>query len=104
MYTPIGDDGLLSIGTVGRRFDETDVQFAEILAENVAAAIRVVEDDGHGIPENERDSVLDHGYTTGTGTGVGLCIVGDIVDAHGWEVTVTESRDGGARFEISTRG
>lgn len=43
MYVPIGEAGVLRLGTVGRPFDETDVQFAEILAENAAAAIRVTE-------------------------------------------------------------
>ncbi|WP_255152965.1 MULTISPECIES: ATP-binding protein [Haloarculaceae] len=60
-----------------------------------------VEDTGPGIPENERDDVLDSGYTTKReGTGFGLAIVKRIVEAHGWEIYVTEGSDGGARFEI----
>lgn len=251
MYTPIGDVGLLSIGTVGSTFDETDVQFAEILAENAAAAVQVVEtttrlreererldrfasvishdlrnpleiamlylqrarqthneadfetaagglermermindlltlarsgatvetrepaaierlvrdawetirtddatlvvdsgdviecdpslvrnllenlfrnavehndppttvrvgmltddegfyveDNGSGIPESDRDRVLEHGFSGGNTTGFGLSIVVDIIDAHGWDITVTNGRDGGARFEILT--
>jgi len=251
MYTPVGEVGLLSIGTVGNTFDETDVQFAEILAENAATALRLVEttarlreererldrfasvvshdlrnplnvatlglerarethdeaefnrvanglrrmdrmiddlltlarsgatiedpesaelaelvreawetvpsgggslvvdstgvidcdpslvrnllenlvrnavehndppltvrvgmldgddgfyvaDDGVGIPAADRASVFEHGYS-GEGTpGLGLSIVRDITDAHGWALTVTEARDGGARFEIRT--
>ena len=62
-----------------------------------------VEDDGPGIPENERESVLVQGYTTSDGgTGLGLAIVSTIVDAHGWDIAVTESDSGGARFEIRT--
>ncbi len=62
-----------------------------------------VEDDGSGIPEDERDDVFDRGYTTGDdGTGLGLSIVTDIVEGHGWEITVTEGDAGGARFEITT--
>jgi signal transduction histidine kinase len=62
-----------------------------------------VEDDGTGIPADERDDIFDHGYTTDQqGTGFGLSIVRDIIDAHGWTVTVTEGSDGGARFEITT--
>ncbi|MFB6141771.1 MAG: histidine kinase N-terminal 7TM domain-containing protein [Halorientalis sp.] len=61
-----------------------------------------VEDDGPGIPEDRRDEVLQQGFTTSqSGTGLGLAIVKTIVDAHGWDVTVTESADGGARFEIT---
>ncbi|MFC6756046.1 MULTISPECIES: histidine kinase N-terminal 7TM domain-containing protein [Haloarcula] len=61
-----------------------------------------VEDDGEGIPADERDRVFDHGYTTGEpGTGLGLFIVKDILDAHDWDVRVTEGSDGGARFEVT---
>jgi signal transduction histidine kinase len=61
-----------------------------------------IEDDGHGIPASERADIFEHGYTTSDdGTGFGLSIVRDIVDAHGWEIQVTTSSDGGARFEIT---
>jgi PAS domain S-box-containing protein len=61
-----------------------------------------VEDDGSGIPEDERDEIFDARYSTSQeGTGFGLSIVERIVDAHGWGVHVTESADGGARFEIT---
>jgi len=61
-----------------------------------------VEDDGPGIPPDERDDVFETGYSTSReGTGFGLSIVGQVVDAHGWEVRVTEGTDGGARFEIT---
>ena len=60
-----------------------------------------VADDGPGIPPEERDTVLDHGYTTSSdGTGLCLAIVASIAQAHGWEVEVTESERGGARFEM----
>jgi PAS domain S-box-containing protein len=61
-----------------------------------------VADDGPGIPPEDRERVFDHGYSTrGRGTGFGLSIVQEIADAHGWEVAVTESDDGGARFEVT---
>ena len=61
-----------------------------------------VEDDGPGIPVDERDDVLESGYSTAEGgTGFGLAIVSEIVDAHGWEIAVTEAETGGARFEIT---
>ncbi|MEY7848597.1 sensor histidine kinase [Natrarchaeobius sp. A-rgal3] len=61
-----------------------------------------VEDDGPGIPNRDRKSVLEAGYTTAAeGTGFGLQIVGSVVDAHGWTLTVTEGSAGGARFEIT---
>jgi signal transduction histidine kinase len=61
-----------------------------------------VADTGPGIPEADREEVFEAGYsTTQDGTGFGLRIVEQIVDAHGWEVTATESEQGGARFEIT---
>lgn len=61
-----------------------------------------VADDGPGIPSDEREDVFDAGYsTTDNGTGFGLNIVQEIADAHGWEITITDSETGGARFEIA---
>ena len=61
-----------------------------------------VEDDGPGIPESDREQVFDHGYTTREdGTGYGLSVVRSVIGAHGWDISVTESMDGGARFEIT---
>ena len=61
-----------------------------------------VEDTGPGIPESDRETVFDPGYSTSPdGTGFGLAIVKQIADAHGWDITVTESQAGGARFEVT---
>ncbi|WP_435183138.1 sensor histidine kinase [Halobellus sp. EA9] len=60
-----------------------------------------VADDGSGIPEGDRDRVLEAGYTSrDSGSGLGLAIVEQIAGAHGWTVTVAESDGGGARFEF----
>jgi signal transduction histidine kinase len=60
-----------------------------------------VADDGSGIPEDEREDVFESGYSTAeSGTGFGLAIVKEIADAHGWSISVTNSTDHGARFEI----
>jgi len=61
-----------------------------------------VEDDGCGISPENRDDVWEAGYSTADGgTGIGLRIVEQVVDAHGWEIDVTEGSKGGARFEIT---
>jgi PAS domain S-box-containing protein len=63
-----------------------------------------LEDDGPGIPPDRRERVFEAGYSTNPdGTGFGLRIVKEIVDAHGWTISVvdgTEDHGGGARFEI----
>ncbi|WP_375477995.1 sensor histidine kinase [uncultured Jatrophihabitans sp.] len=61
-----------------------------------------VEDDGQGIPEDERERVFDRFYRvqqsrsreTG-GTGLGLPIVRDIVRSHGGSVRLSSRLDGG---------
>ncbi|WP_193767695.1 PAS domain S-box protein [Halorientalis pallida] len=64
-----------------------------------------VEDDGPGIPPGDRDAVFEPGHTSAAGgTGFGLTIVKRIAEAHGWEVAITDGRDGGARFEFDTPG
>lgn len=60
-----------------------------------------VADDGVGIPSERVDDVREYGYSTaGEGTGVGLTIVSEFVEAHDWEMAITDSEDGGARFEM----
>ena len=64
-----------------------------------------VADDGPGIPEDERESVFEHGYSTvDGGTGLGLAIVRRVAEAHDWTVSVAESESGGARFEVRWSG
>ena len=61
-----------------------------------------VADDGLGIPHEDRERVFDYGFTTHEGgSGFGLAVVETIADAHGWDVAVTESVVGGARFEVT---
>ncbi|WP_299236459.1 PAS domain S-box protein [Natronomonas sp.] len=61
-----------------------------------------VEDDGPGVPEDERAAVFEPGHTTDdSGTGFGLAIVEETVEAHGWSIGVSDGDLGGARFEIT---
>ena len=61
-----------------------------------------VADDGPGIPDDDRDAVFEAGYSTAEeGTGFGLSIAREVAAAHGWEISLGGSADGGARFEIT---
>ncbi|MCC7078488.1 MAG: HAMP domain-containing protein [Acidimicrobiia bacterium] len=78
------------------------------LSEAGPQAVLVVEDDGPGIPVDERARVferfarLDAARNVGSGgTGLGLAITHDIVVRHGGTVSVEESPAGGARFVLT---
>ncbi|WP_137288510.1 PAS domain-containing sensor histidine kinase [Natronorubrum halophilum] len=61
-----------------------------------------VADDGVGIPESEHEQVFEAGYSTSEkGTGYGLLIIREIVDAHGWDVRITDSETDGVRLEVT---
>ena len=78
------------------------------LRQDQDAAVLTVDDDGPGIPANQRRAVFER-FTrldlararsrTG-GAGLGLAIVADIVAVHGGTVEATDSPLGGARFTI----
>ncbi len=56
----------------------------------------LVEDDGQGIPEVERERIFDRGARLDTGkpgTGLGLAIVRDVVEIYGGTVHLEESED-----------
>lgn len=59
------------------------------------------EDTGPGIPEEHRAKIFDPFFTTKlAGTGLGLAVVQRIVTAHGGEIHVGSSADGGASIQL----
>lgn len=67
-----------------------------------------VEDDGEGIPPEERDKVfkpfyrLDHSRNQKTGgSGLGLAIVSRIMGKHGGTISVSDNQLGGASFKLT---
>ena len=67
----------------------------------------MVEDDGPGIPEQERESILERrvrGDTRTEGQGIGLAIVDDIARSYGGSVEIAKSALGGARVVVRLPG
>jgi signal transduction histidine kinase len=61
-----------------------------------------IEDDGPGIPPGSREQVFEWGYSTSeVGTGIGLAIVSQIVESHGWQIRIIDGRLGGTRFVVT---
>ncbi len=61
-----------------------------------------LEDDGRGIPCDEREKIFEEGYRNGEngGTGLGMYLVDNIVSAYSGRVEVGDSELGGARIEV----
>jgi signal transduction histidine kinase len=78
------------------------------LVERGDNVVLTVDDDGPGIPEAERERVLQRfvrldearGRDDG-GSGLGLSIVDEVVRAHGGSISISQSPLGGARIEVT---
>ena len=61
-----------------------------------------VADDGPGVSGTQREEIFEYGMSSGSGSGIGLAIVRSIIEAHGWTISVSESKAGGAKFVVRT--
>lgn len=65
----------------------------------------LVEDDGSGIPEQQREAIFQRGARLDTdkpGTGLGLAIVRDVAEIYGGRISLEESEDlGGLLARLS---
>jgi signal transduction histidine kinase len=76
-------------------------------AKAVSAGLSIsVEDDGAGIVPEERTHVLERGVRLderGTGAGLGLAIVQDVLEAYGWRLDLSMSDLGGLKAIVAPR-
>lgn len=70
----------------------------------LAPAVLEVEDDGSGIPAEDRDKVFERFYRRSSqvsGAGLGLAIVGEICRAHLADISLHDGISGGLRVRVS---
>ena len=72
-------------------------------AEKSGVLTLVVADNGPGVPAGLKDRIFEPYFTSkplGVGTGIGLSISKNIVEAHGGRIEVHDREGGGAVFEV----
>lgn len=74
----------------------TDVTFS--YRETSEGLVLVIEDNGAGIPAEEKNMIFDRGY--GKNTGLGLFLVREVLSITGMSIRETGEPGKGARFEI----
>lgn len=88
------------------KYAESKIVFT--LKQQANTHVVIVEDDGAGIPESDREKIFEAFYrldrsrdrSTG-GFGLGLAIVKQIVTLHRGSIRISQSSIGGARFEMT---
>jgi signal transduction histidine kinase len=100
---------LRNLGDNAARHARTRISFA--LAAHDGAVVLAVDDDGPGIPDGDRDRVLerfvrldDARARDAGGSGLGLAIAAELVAAHGGTISIADSPLGGARIEVNLPG
>jgi signal transduction histidine kinase len=95
-----------NLGENAARYASSRVDIA--LADRDGAVMLTVDDDGPGIPETERERVLQRFVRLDEarsrddgGSGLGLSIVDEVVRAHGGSISITQSALGGARIQVT---
>jgi PAS domain S-box-containing protein len=58
------------------------------------------EDDGVGVPEENKVNIFSEGFTTGDGAGLGLSMIKKMMDVYNWSIQENGLPGNGIRFEI----
>ncbi|MBI5231172.1 MAG: HAMP domain-containing histidine kinase [Coriobacteriales bacterium] len=87
------------------KYSPSDAPIYIILGEKPGAVTITVEDEGPGIPEEERRRVLERFERLRRddelpGTGLGLAVVREIVEGHGGSVEIGSTPEGGASVRL----
>jgi signal transduction histidine kinase len=61
----------------------------------------VYEDDGVGIPLENKQSLFKEGFSTGGSTGFGLFLTKKMMEVYGWTITEEGEPGKGAKFVIA---
>lgn len=79
----------------GSRATEVTLQFVE----HPESLVLIIEDNGVGIPPEEKNMIFDRGY--GKGSGLGLFLVREVLSITGMSIRETGTSGQGTRFEIT---
>jgi two-component system nitrogen regulation sensor histidine kinase NtrY len=86
---------------IGARRNASDGLIRARLISDDSGVTFEVEDNGIGLPAKDRDRLTEPYVTTREkGTGLGLAIVKRILEDHGGELELTDSRDGAGALAI----
>jgi len=77
--------------TIKVYFEETDQDCLKL----------IYEDDGVGIPLENKPSLFKEGFSTGGSTGFGLFLTKKMIDVYGWTIEETGEPGIGAKFKIT---
>ena len=61
----------------------------------------IYEDDGVGVPLENKPSLFKEGFTTGGSTGFGLFLTKKMMDVYGWKIEENGESGTGAKFTLT---
>ncbi|BHH82715.1 CHASE2 domain-containing protein [Desulforhopalus sp. 52FAK] len=106
----LGDESLLTQAILNLldnavKFSPISSQVKLSVVEKETYILVLVEDTGEGIPDNEKPKIFEKfirgaGQVQGSGFGLGLSFVKEVIEGHSGEIIVEDSKLGGAKFTI----